>query len=61
MSGVLVDGRLIHYESLGRGKPIVFLHGWLGSWRYWVPVMENLALEYKTLMPPPELVSTASS
>jgi pimeloyl-ACP methyl ester carboxylesterase len=48
MSGVLVDGRVIHYESIGRGRPIVFLHGWLGSWRYWVPVMEDLAGGYRS-------------
>ncbi len=48
MSVVLVDGNLIHYESFGRGGPIVFLHGWFGSWRYWVPVMECLAVDYRS-------------
>jgi pimeloyl-ACP methyl ester carboxylesterase len=48
MSGVLVNGRLLHYEIFGRGKPIIFVHGWLGSWRYWVPVMEDLAKDYRT-------------
>ena len=48
MSGVLIDGRMVHYESLGRGEPIVFVHGWLGSWRYWVPVMEVLAGRHRT-------------
>jgi pimeloyl-ACP methyl ester carboxylesterase len=48
MSGVLIHGNLIHYESFGRGKPIVLLHGWLGSWRYWVPVMDDLSSEFRT-------------
>ncbi len=48
MSGLLVQGSLIHYESLGRGKPLVFVHGWLGSWRYWVPVMEDLAIDFRS-------------
>jgi pimeloyl-ACP methyl ester carboxylesterase len=48
MSVVFVDGNRIHYETFGRGKPIVFVHGWLGSWRYWVPVMEVLAVDHKT-------------
>jgi pimeloyl-ACP methyl ester carboxylesterase len=43
MSGVLIRGSLTHYESFGRGRPVVFVHGWLGSWRYWVPVMEDLS------------------
>jgi pimeloyl-ACP methyl ester carboxylesterase len=48
MSGVFIDGKLIHYETYGRGSPIVFLHGWVGSWRYWFPVMEDLAVEYRS-------------
>jgi pimeloyl-ACP methyl ester carboxylesterase len=48
MSGVLVNGSLIHYESFGRGKTVVFVHGWLGSWRYWVPVMEDMSTECRT-------------
>jgi pimeloyl-ACP methyl ester carboxylesterase len=43
MSGVLINGSLIHYETFGRGEPVVFVHGWLGSWRYWVPVMDGLS------------------
>lgn len=48
MSGILIQGSLIHYEIFGRGKPILFVHGWLGSWRYWVPVMDDLSREYRT-------------
>ncbi|MBN1137434.1 MAG: alpha/beta fold hydrolase [Anaerolineae bacterium] len=48
MSGVLIQGSLVHYESFGRGKPIIFLHGWLGSWRYWVPVMDEISTERRT-------------
>lgn len=48
MSVVLVDGSLVHYETFGRGEPIILVHGWLGSWRYWVPVMEDVAKEYRT-------------
>lgn len=38
----------MHYETFGRGQPILFVHGWLGSWRYWVPIMEDLATDYRT-------------
>jgi pimeloyl-ACP methyl ester carboxylesterase len=47
MSGILVSGSLLHYEIFGRGRPIIFVHGWLGSWRYWVPVMDELARDYR--------------
>jgi 3-oxoadipate enol-lactonase len=48
MGGLLIHGSLVHYETFGRGKPIVFVHGWLGSWRYWVPVMDELSAEFRT-------------
>ena len=43
----MIRDRLVHYEAMGRGKPVVFIHGWLGSWRYWVPAMEELAPRYR--------------
>jgi pimeloyl-ACP methyl ester carboxylesterase len=47
MSAIIVDSGLVHYEALGRGKPLLLLHGWLGSWRYWIPVMEELSVDYR--------------
>lgn len=46
MSAVTPTGRLIHYEKLGRGRPVILLHGWIGSWRYWIPLMRQLQLKY---------------
>ena len=40
MSVLFLDQSPVHYESLGRGRPVVFLHSWVGSWRYWVPSMQ---------------------
>lgn len=48
MSAVILDNSLAHYEALGRGKPLLFLHGWLGSWRYWVPTMVALSSFHRT-------------
>jgi len=48
MSAIVIEGRLVHYEAFGRGQPILFLHGWLGSWRYWVSTMEALTDKYRT-------------
>lgn len=47
MSAVVVKEGLIHYEAIGRGQPLILIHGWLGSWRYWVPTMEGLSGKYK--------------
>jgi pimeloyl-ACP methyl ester carboxylesterase len=47
MSAIIVDDRIVHYEVLGRGRPIIFLHGWVGSWRYWVPAMQSAAMSFR--------------
>lgn len=46
MSAITLDGGLVHYEKLGRGLPVILIHGWIGSWRYWVPTMQQLYLKY---------------
>ena len=48
MSITNIDNRFIHYEVLGRGQPVIFLHGWLGSWRYWWPSMQALSRQYRS-------------
>jgi pimeloyl-ACP methyl ester carboxylesterase len=47
MSAIILDGSMVHYEALGRGRPIVFLHGWVGSWRYWVNSMQIASTSYR--------------
>jgi pimeloyl-ACP methyl ester carboxylesterase len=48
MSAVVIDSGIVHYEAFGRGKPILFVHGWLGSWRYWMPTMEAVSDKNRT-------------
>jgi pimeloyl-ACP methyl ester carboxylesterase len=48
MSIVVIDDQVVHYEVFGRGKPVLFLHGWLGSWRYWYPTVEVVAGHFRT-------------
>ncbi len=48
MSAIIIEGGLLHYETFGRGKPLIFVHGWLGSWRYWVPTMEIMSEHGRT-------------
>jgi pimeloyl-ACP methyl ester carboxylesterase len=47
MSITTIGDHLIHYEALGRGEPLIFIHGWLGSWRYWWPSMQALSTHYR--------------
>ena len=43
MSIATIDNRPVHYEAIGHGEPMVFLHGWIGSWRIWWPTMKSFA------------------
>ena len=47
MSATTIGGDLVHYEVLGRGRPVILVHGWLGSWHYWVPLMQQLHVKYR--------------
>jgi pimeloyl-ACP methyl ester carboxylesterase len=47
MSVVLIDQQIVHYEVLGRGRPLIFIHGWVGSWRYWIPVMQTASMSFR--------------
>jgi pimeloyl-ACP methyl ester carboxylesterase len=47
VSAIYLDNRLVHYEVFGRGQPIIFLHSWVGSWRYWVSTMDTVAERYR--------------
>ena len=48
MSITTIESQLIHYEVLGRGQPLIFIHGWVGSWRYWWPSMQALSAHFRT-------------
>lgn len=47
MSAIILDGSMVHYEALGRGRPVVFLHGWAGSWRYWINAMQVASTSFR--------------
>ena len=52
MSMILLKNKMMHYEVLGRGKPLIFLHGWIGSWRYWVPTLQVASANYRAYAVP---------
>ncbi|MCA9898179.1 MAG: alpha/beta hydrolase [Anaerolineales bacterium] len=43
MSSIVTEQGILHYESIGRGQPIILLHGWINSWDVWRDMMINLA------------------
>ncbi len=48
MSSITTDQGIVHYEVYGRGRPVILLHGWLGSWGLWQETMSYLGLYYRT-------------
>lgn len=48
MPTLVTSPGIIHYETYGRGRPVLLLHGWLGSWELWRDTIEVLGREYRT-------------
>lgn len=48
MSSITTDQGIVHYEVYGRGRPVILLHGWLGSWGLWQETMAYLGQFYRT-------------
>ncbi len=48
MSSITTDQGIVHYEVYGRGRPVILLHGWLGSWGLWQETMAYLGRHYRT-------------
>jgi pimeloyl-ACP methyl ester carboxylesterase len=41
----------LHYQQVGSGAPIVFLHGYLMGANLWDPVVQRLASEFRCIIP----------
>jgi pimeloyl-ACP methyl ester carboxylesterase len=48
VTSLVTDQGIIHYETYGRGRPVLLLHGWLGSWALWRDSIEVLGKEFRT-------------
>lgn len=41
-----VNGILLNYAKVGRGKPLIFIHGWTNNWESWIPLTTYLKKYY---------------
>src|ERR671926_625770 len=41
------DNVRLHYEEVGSGTPLVFVHEFAGDWRAWEPQMRYFARRYR--------------
>jgi len=48
MPTLVTDQGIVHYQVYGRGRPVILLHGWLGSWALWRQTIEDLGKDYRT-------------
>lgn len=48
MTSLVTERGIIHYETYGRGRPVLLLHGWLGSWNLWRDTIGILGKEFRT-------------
>jgi len=48
MPFITIQNDVVHFEVIGHGSPIIFLHGWLGSWGLWQETMDYLSGHYQT-------------
>lgn len=47
MGSVVTSQGFVHYETQGSGQPVILLHGWLGSWGYWLDTMAALSDRFR--------------
>lgn len=43
MSSIVTEQGVLHFEAVGRGRPLLLLHGWINSWDVWRDAMLALA------------------
>lgn len=48
MPSISTENGVVHFEVAGRGRPVIFLHGWLGSWGLWQETMQALSGYHRT-------------
>jgi pimeloyl-ACP methyl ester carboxylesterase len=48
LATLVTEQGVVHYEAYGRGRPILLLHGWLGSWELWRHSVEVFGQEFRT-------------
>jgi pimeloyl-ACP methyl ester carboxylesterase len=43
MSSIVTEHGILHFETIGSGRPVILLHGWINSWDVWREAMLILA------------------
>ncbi len=46
-----LNGITVYYQIIGEGEPLVLLHGFTGTGKVWNPIVEDLATQYRLIIP----------
>jgi pimeloyl-ACP methyl ester carboxylesterase len=49
IKSVFVNGDSLHYIDIGKGDPVVFVHGSLGDYRVWQMELDTFAKKYRVI------------
>src|SRR4030095_10498070 len=49
IKSILINGDSIHYIDIGKGDPVVFVHGSLGDFRTWAGQMDTFAKNHRVI------------
>jgi pimeloyl-ACP methyl ester carboxylesterase len=49
VKSVFINGDSLHYIEIGKGEPIVFVHGTLGDYRVWRTIMDTFAKSHRVI------------
>src|SRR6185436_4826618 len=49
IKSVFINGDSIHYIDIGKGDPVVFVHGTLGDFRTWAGQMDTFAKSHRVI------------
>jgi len=41
-----IDGLNLHFAKIGKGKPLIFIHGWTNNWEGWIPIVKYLQKKF---------------
>ena len=47
MATLVTEQGIVHYEALGRGRPVLLLHGWINSWEVWRQSIETFGKDFR--------------
>jgi len=49
VKAILINGDSLHYIDIGKGNPVVFVHGTLGDYRSWQAQMDTFAKSHRVI------------